>query len=229
MKTPSAVPAHIAIIMDGNGRWASKRLLPRTAGHAAGLKRFAEITGICSDLGVRYLTVYAFSTENINRSAEEVSALLSLASGAIDTYCGKLEEKNIRVKMIGDLSMVGEELAQKIRSAESRLAHCTGMTLCIAFCYGGRHELAQAANRAFEAGETQFDDETLGKYLYTAGIPDPDLLIRTGGEKRISNFLLYQCAYSELYFCDTLWPDFDRSELEAAVGDFSKRKRRFGR
>ena len=229
MKTPSAVPAHIAIIMDGNGRWANKRLLPRTAGHAAGLKRFAEMTEICSDLGVKYLTVYAFSTENINRAAEEVSALLSLASKAIDTYCGKLEEKNIRGVVIGDLSMVSPELAQKIKAAEARLAHCTGMTLCIAFCYGGRHELAQAANRALEAGEKRFDDETLGKYLYTAGIPDPDLLIRTGGEKRVSNFLLYQCAYSELYFCDILWPDFDSAALEEALEDFSKRKRRFGR
>lgn len=229
MKDNQTLPAHIAVIMDGNGRWAGKRLLPRTAGHAAGLKRFAEIAEICSDIGVKYLTVYAFSTENINRSADEVSGLFSLAYKAIDTYIEKLLKKNIRAKVIGDVSMIGDSLLQKIRAAEQKLNDCTGMTLCIAFCYGGRHELAQAANAALAAGEREFDDGTLGRYLYTAGVPDPDLLIRTGGEKRLSNFLLYQCAYSELYFCDTLWPDFDRSELMAAIEDYSKRKRRFGR
>ncbi len=229
MKDNQTLPAHIAVIMDGNGRWAGKRLLPRTAGHAAGLKRFAEIAEICSDIGVKYLTVYAFSTENINRSAAEVSGLFSLAYKAIDTYIEKLLKKNIRAKVIGDVSMIGDSLLQKIRAAEQKLKDCTGMTLCIAFCYGGRHELAQAANAALAAGEREFDDGTLGRYLYTAGVPDPDLLIRTGGEKRLSNFLLYQCAYSELYFCDTLWPDFDRSELMAAIEDYSKRKRRFGR
>ena len=229
MNEQNALPAHIAVIMDGNGRWASRRLLPRTAGHAAGLKRFAEITELCADMGVKYFTVYAFSTENINRSAEEVNGLFSLASKAIDTYVEKLMRKNIRAKVIGDLSMVDTSLAERIRRAEERLSACTGMTLCIAFCYGGRHELARAVNSALAAGEREFDDGTLGRYLYTAGIPDPDLLIRTGGEKRLSNFLLYQCAYSELYFCDTLWPDFDRTALEAALEEYSKRKRKFGR
>ncbi|MBO7400560.1 MAG: di-trans,poly-cis-decaprenylcistransferase, partial [Clostridia bacterium] len=151
MKDNQTLPAHIAVIMDGNGRWAGKRLLPRTAGHAAGLKRFAEIAEICSDIGVKYLTVYAFSTENINRSAEEVSGLFSLAYKAIDTYIEKLLKKNIRAKVIGDVSMIGDSLLQKIRAAEQKLKDCTGMTLCIAFCYGGRHELAQAANAALAA------------------------------------------------------------------------------
>lgn len=229
MKENAILPSHVAIIMDGNGRWANKRLLPRTAGHAAGLKRCADITAYCSDLGIKYLTVYAFSTENLKRDADEVSALFSLVSGAIDTYCERLRAKNIRGVVIGDLSMAGAEVAARIRRAEERLADCTGMTLCIAFCYGGRHEIAQAVNKAIAAGVTVFSDDTLEKYLYTAGMPDPDLLIRTGGEKRISNFLLYQTSYTELYFCDTLWPDFDKQELDAALNDYSKRKRKFGR
>jgi len=229
MKDASSLPAHVAVIMDGNGRWATKRMLPRSAGHAAGLKRFAALAGVCSDMDIKYLTVYAFSTENINRGAEEVSALFSLASGAIDTYCSKLLADNIRARVIGDLSMIDPALERKIRAAEEKLSGCTGMTLSIAFCYGGRHELAQAANRALADGVAEFTDSTLGEYLYTAGAPDPDLLIRTGGEKRISNFLLYQCAYSELYFCDTLWPDFDKAEFEKALAEYATRKRRFGR
>lgn len=222
-------PSHIAVIMDGNGRWASKRLLPRTAGHVAGFNVFVDLVTDCDDMGVKYLTVYAFSTENITRDAEEVSSLFSLASKAIDKYEAKLMQRNIRGVVLGDITLAGEKLQQKINSAVEHLSKNTGMTLCIAFCYGGRKEIIDAINKAISDGNTVFDEKMLEKYLYTANIPDPDLIIRTSGEKRISNFLLWQSAYSEYYFTDVLWPDFDKKELEKAISDYSQRKRRFGR
>jgi undecaprenyl diphosphate synthase len=223
------IPRHIAVIMDGNGRWAKKRLLPRTAGHIAGFNRFAELVENCNDLGVGYLTVYAFSTENASRDKDEVSALFSLAAKAITVYESKLMAHNIRGVVIGDIDMAGKELAAMIRGCEERLSGNTGMTICIAFCYGGRKEIISAINKAIANGETELTDESFSRYLYTSGIPDPDLIIRTSGEKRLSNFLLYQSAYSELYFTDVLWPDFDKTELEKAIDDYSGRKRRYGK
>lgn len=223
------IPNHIAVIMDGNGRWAKKRLLPRTAGHLAGFERFVQLVENCYDLGVKYLTVYAFSTENTKRDKKEVSALFSLAARAITRYESKLMEKNIKGVVIGDIDMAGEKLAAAIRQSIQNLSGNTGMTLCIAFCYGGRREIINAVNKAIQSGETEITEETFSKYLYTSDIPDPDLIIRTSGEKRLSNFLLYQSAYSELYFTDALWPDFDKAELEKAISDYSGRKRRYGR
>jgi undecaprenyl diphosphate synthase len=223
------IPNHIAVIMDGNGRWAKKRLLPRTAGHLAGFERFVQLVENCHDLGVKYLTVYAFSTENTKRDKKEVSALFSLAARAITRYESKLMEKNIKGVVIGDIDMAGEKLAAAIRQSIQNLSGNTGMTLCIAFCYGGRREIINAVNKAIQSGETEITEETFSKYLYTSDIPDPDLIIRTSGEKRLSNFLLYQSAYSELYFTDALWPDFDKAELEKAISDYSGRKRRYGR
>lgn len=223
------IPNHIAVIMDGNGRWAKKRFLPRTAGHLAGFERFVQLVENCHDLGVKYLTVYAFSTENTKRDKKEVSALFSLAARAITRYESKLMEKNIKGVVIGDIDMAGEKLAAAIRQSIQNLSGNTGMTLCIAFCYGGRREIINAVNKAIQSGETEITEETFSKYLYTSDIPDPDLIIRTSGEKRLSNFLLYQSAYSELYFTDALWPDFDKAELEKAISDYSGRKRRYGR
>ena len=223
------IPNHIAVIMDGNGRWAKKRLLPRTAGHLAGFERFVQLVESCHDLGVKYLTVYAFSTENTKRDKKEVSALFSLAARAITRYESKLMEKNIKGVVIGDIDMAGEKLDAAIRQSIQNLSGNTGMTLCIAFCYGGRREIINAVNKAIQSGETEITEETFSKYLYTSDIPDPDLIIRTSGEKRLSNFLLYQSAYSELYFTDALWPDFDKAELEKAISDYSGRKRRYGR
>ncbi|MGI6716455.1 MAG: polyprenyl diphosphate synthase [Eubacteriales bacterium] len=222
------IPGHIAVIMDGNGRWAKKRHLPRTAGHIAGFERFADLVANCRELGVKYLTVYAFSTENAKRDPEEVSALFSLAAKAITMYESKLMKNNIRGVVLGDIDMAGEKLATEIRGCVSRLSQNTGMTLCIAFCYGGRKEIINAVNKAIQSGETEITEDTFKKYLYTSDIPDPDLIIRTSGEKRLSNFLLFQSAYSELYFTDTLWPDFDKAELEKAIADYSGRKRRYG-
>jgi undecaprenyl diphosphate synthase len=222
------IPGHIAVIMDGNGRWAKKRHLPRTAGHIAGFERFADLVANCRELGVKYLTVYAFSTENAKRDPEEVSALFSLAAKAITMYESKLMKNNIRGVVLGDIDMAGEKLATEIRGCVSRLSQNTGMTLCIAFCYGGRKEIINAVNKAIQSGETVITEDTFKKYLYTSDIPDPDLIIRTSGEKRLSNFLLFQSAYSELYFTDTLWPDFDKAELEKAIADYSGRKRRYG-
>ncbi|MDD4124836.1 MAG: polyprenyl diphosphate synthase [Eubacteriales bacterium] len=223
------IPNHIAVIMDGNGRWAKSRLLPRTAGHLAGFDKFVDLVKSCDDLGIKYLTVYAFSTENASRGSDEVSALFSLAAKAVGGYESKLMARNIRGVVVGDIDMAGEKLAETIRGCEERLASNTGMTLCIAFCYGGRKEIISAINKAIKNGEAELTEEAFSRYLYTAGIPDPDLIIRTSGEIRLSNFLLYQSAYSELYFTDVLWPDFDKAQLEKAIDDYSGRKRRYGR
>lgn len=222
------VPEHIAVIMDGNGRWARARLLPRFAGHAAGLKRLAELVENCNEKGVKYLTVFAFSTENARREKEEVSALFSLAAKAIADYEAKLMARNIRGRVIGDIAMAGKNLAGLILESQKRLSQNTGMVLCIAFCYGGRREIADAVNKAIQSGVKSVTPQTFARYLYDPEMPDPDLIIRTSGEKRLSNFLLFQSAYSELYFTDTLWPDFDKAELQKALLDYSARKRRFG-
>lgn len=223
------VPRHIAIIMDGNGRWAKKRMLPRTAGHKVGLDTFVDTVDSCSDLGIEYLTVYAFSAENWNRDPAEVSALMELMSRGIVKYEPEMVRKNIRLKLLGDLDRFEEKYREALVSVEERLSGNSGMVLCICLSYGGRQELVHAFNRLAAQGKTEITEADIEQNLYSAGVPDPDLIIRTSGEYRISNFLLWQSAYSEYYFTDIYWPDFDKAELLKAIESYSKRKRRFGR
>ena len=229
------LPAHIAIIMDGNGRWAEARGLPRTAGHRAGADAVRTVVRECRRLGVPHLTLYAFSSENWNRPRTEISALFGLLLEFLGAEVPTMEERGIRLRVLGDVD--GLPLAQRtaLRHAMNRTDHCADMTLNQALNYGGRAELARAARRLAaeaRAGELAPEDvteEALAARLYTAGQPDPDLLIRTSGELRLSNFLLYQCAYSELYFTPVLWPDFGAAELAAALEDYAGRSRRFGK
>ncbi len=223
------IPQHIAIIMDGNGRWAKKRLLPRTAGHKVGLDTFVNTVDSCSDLGVKYLTVYAFSSENWNREASEVSALMELMSKGIVKYEPEMVRKNIRLKLMGDLSRFEDKYRNALVGVEERLKNNTGMTLCICLSYGGRQEIVHAVNQLIKEGKTEVTAEDISNNLYSAGVPDPDLIVRTSGEYRISNFLLWQSAYAEYYFTDVFWPDFDKNELMKAIESFSKRERRYGR
>ena len=221
------LPRHIAIIMDGNGRWAKQRSLPRTAGHKAGAEVFRDIATYCKELGVAYLTVYAFSTENWKRPAEEVSAIMGLLKQYLLEAVDTMERDNIRLKFFGDLSAIAPELQKLAEETREISGHCDGFQANICLNYGGRAEILRAARRCAEAGE-DWTEENFGKYLYSAGIPDPELIIRPSGELRLSNFLLWQCAYSEFYFCDTLWPDFTRAELDKAIIAYQKRDRRFG-
>ena len=230
----SMLPAHVGIIMDGNGRWAKKRLQPRTLGHRAGAQNFRTITRYASKLGIKYLTVYAFSTENWSRPAEEVGALLRLFKDYLEEALRDFMEENIRVRFIGDVSAFPQELRKLIAEVEEASAPKTGMVLNLAMNYGGRAEILRGA-RAFaadvRAGLCQPEDlteERFDRYLYTAGQPAPDLIIRPSGEQRVSNFLLWQCAYAELYFTDVLWPDFTREELHRAIAAYQSRDRRFG-
>ncbi len=223
------LPRHIAIIMDGNGRWAKKRLLPRTAGHKVGLDAFVNTVDNCCAMGIEYLTVYAFSAENWNRSEEEVSALMELMSKGITKYEPEMNRLNIKLKLVGDIDRFAEKYRNALRGVESRLEKNDGMTLCICLSYGGRQELVYAVNKLIKEGKSEITDKDISNCLYTQGVPDPDLIIRTSGEHRISNFLLWQSAYSEYYFTDVLWPDFDKNELLKAIDSYSKRERRFGR
>ena len=225
----SRLPRHIAIIMDGNGRWAKKRLLPRTAGHKVGLDTFVNTVDACSDLGIECLTVYAFSTENWNREQTEVEALMKLMSSGIKKYEPEMKRKNIRLKLVGDIDRFENQYRDALRGVESRLAENTGMLLCICLSYGGRQELVYAVNNLLQQGKTQITAEDISANLYTAGVPDPDLVVRTSGEYRISNFLLWQSAYAEYYFTDVYWPDFDKNELQKALDSYAQRERRFGR
>ena len=222
----SPPPRHIAIIMDGNGRWAKQRGLPRTAGHAAGAEAFRRIANYCRTLGVEYLTVYAFSTENWKRSAEEVAGIMKLLRRYLEEALRDMEKNRVKFRFFGDLTRLSPELQALCHDAESR---SEDYDVQVNFClnYGGRAEILRAARRCAEAGE-DWTEENFGKYLYSAGIPDPELIIRPSGELRLSNFLLWQCAYSEFYFCDTLWPDFTRAELDKAIIAYQKRDRRFG-
>ncbi|MBQ9847535.1 MAG: di-trans,poly-cis-decaprenylcistransferase [Clostridia bacterium] len=215
--------------MDGNGRWAKKRLLPRTAGHKVGLDTFVDTVDSCSDMGIEYLTVYAFSAENWNRDPLEVSALMELMSRGIVKYEPEMVRKNIRLKLLGDLDRFEKKYRDALTSVEERLSNNSGMTLCICLSYGGRQELVNAFNRLASQGKTNITEADIEQNLYSAGVPDPDLVIRTSGEYRISNFLLWQSAYSEYYFTDVYWPDFDKAELLKAIESYSKRERRFGR
>ena len=230
----SRLPRHIAIIMDGNGRWAKQRGLPRTAGHKVGAEVFRKIATYCKDLGVEYLTVYAFSTENWKRPADEVSTIMGLLKQYMLEAIDSMERDQIRLKFFGDLSAIAPELQEMVERTNAISAQIDGFQANICLNYGGRDELLRAA-RAFAADCTEgkcrpeeLTEDAFGNYLFSAGIPDPELIIRPSGEVRLSNFLLWQCAYSEFYFCDTLWPDFDEKTLDAAIIDYQKRDRRFG-
>ena len=223
-------PRHIAIIMDGNGRWAKKRGLPRKAGHAVGAETFRRIATYCKNLGMEHLTVYAFSTENWKRSDEEVGAIMGLLENYLHESIEKMEKDQIRLKILGDttaLSPAIQGLIDKTDAIAARLPGCFQANVCLN--YGGRDEIVRAVNRftAEHPGEP-ITEATMAEYLDTAGIPDPDLIIRTGGEYRISNFLMWESAYSELYFTDVLWPDFSEKDIDEAVAEYRHRDRRFG-
>ena len=223
------LPQHLAIIMDGNGRWATNRALPRTAGHKAGSETFVKTVDACNRLGLKVLTVYAFSTENWGRAEDEVAGIMKIMHAYIVKYVPKLMEQNIRLRILGDMSYFDEESRRALMDSEKKLENNSGMTLCVALSYGGRNEIKQAVNALIAEGVKEVTVDMLSERMYTGGLPDPDLVIRTGGEKRISNFLLWQSAYAEYYFTDTLWPDFDEDCLKAAIAEFGKRKRRFGK
>jgi len=230
----SGLPRHVAVIMDGNGRWAQRRALPRHFGHRAGAKAVRATVEGCARRGIEALTIFAFSSENWQRPPEEVTRLMELFVESIDKEVDELHRNGIRVRFIGEVSRLREGLDAKIRAAEARTAGNTRMTLYIAVSYGGRWDIVEAARRLAQrvaAGTLApgaIDEDSFAAELQLAGAPEPDLFIRTGGEQRISNFLLWNLAYSELYFCDTLWPDFDDEALEAALRFYSSRQRRFG-
>ncbi len=229
----SGLPRHIAIILDGNGRWAKKRGMPRTAGHAAGAETFRQIATYCKNIGVEYLTVYAFSTENWKRPEGEVGTIMKLLDKYLHEAIATMERDKIKMKVLGDVSALSPELQEEIARTNEISSHYDGFQANICLNYGGRDEIVRAARRYAEdyaAGKAsgELTEDEFASYLYSSGIPDPDLLIRPGGEVRISNFLLWQCAYSEFYFTDVLWPDFTPDELEKAIAVFNARDRRFG-
>jgi undecaprenyl diphosphate synthase len=227
----AAVPRHIAIIMDGNGRWATKRYLPRVAGHAKGVETVRGIVEACALRGVRYLTLFAFSSENWRRPADEVSVLMRLFVTALDREVAKMHANDICLKVVGDLTRFDANLQQMIANAERKTAQNSRLTVTVCANYGGRWDIMQAVEKMVAAhpGATSFTEEQLAPHLSMAYAPEPDLFIRTGGEERISNFLLWQLAYTELYFTDTYWPDFDAAALDAAIESYQQRERRFGR
>jgi undecaprenyl diphosphate synthase len=225
------VPRHVAIIMDGNGRWATKRLLPRVAGHVKGVEAVRDCVEACVERGIEYLTLFAFSSENWRRPEEEVSLLMRLFVTALEREVSKMHANDIRLKVVGDLSRFDAKLREMIANAERRTANNTRLTLTVCANYGGRWDIMQATGKMVAAnpGATEFTEEQLAPHLCMAYAPEPDLFIRTGGEERISNFLLWQLAYSELYFTDTFWPDFSVQSLDAAISSYQCRERRFGR
>ncbi len=226
------IPNHIAVIMDGNGRWARKRFLPRIAGHKRGVETVRNLVKSCANLNVKYLTLFAFSSENWRRPSEEVSFLMGLFMEALKREVVKLHEHNIKFVMIGDRSRFDQALNDELTASEKLTEHNTGLVLTVAANYGGRWDMMQATNQMQLANPQlsgQFTETDLSPYLSMAYAPEPDLFIRTGGEQRISNFLLWQLAYTELYFTDTLWPDFNQSAFDLAIQSYQQRERRFGR
>jgi undecaprenyl diphosphate synthase len=225
------VPRHLAIIMDGNGRWATKRFLPRVAGHVKGVEAVRTVVEACAQRGIEYLTVFAFSSENWRRPEEEVSLLMKLFVTALEREVSKMHANNIRLKVVGDLSRFDGKLQDMIANAERKTANNTRLTVTVCANYGGRWDIMQAIGKmvAEHPGTTDFSEEQLAPYLSMAYAPEPDLFIRTGGEERISNFLLWQLAYTELYFTDTYWPDFNAERLDEAIASYQGRERRFGR
>jgi undecaprenyl diphosphate synthase len=227
MSAANAIPHHIAIVMDGNGRWATRRYLPRVAGHRQGVESLRRCVRACSDRGVRVLTVFAFSSENWNRPPEEVSGLMELLAMALGREVPQLKHDGVRIHIVGDRSALSEKMRLGLTQAEATTAQNTRLILNVCFNYGGRWDIAQAAAKLAAQGEA-ITEASLDRAMALAHVPDPDLLIRTGGERRISNFLLWQAAYSELYFSDRLWPDFDEIALDEAIADYGRRERRFG-
>jgi undecaprenyl diphosphate synthase len=223
-----SVPHHIAIVMDGNGRWATRRYLPRVAGHKKGVDALRQCVRLCGERGVKVLTVFAFSSENWNRPPEEVSGLMELLAMALAREVPHLKAEGVRIHFVGDRSALSDKVRAGLVQAEAATAGNTRLDFNVCFNYGGRWDIAQAAARLAERGEP-ITEESLDGAMALAHVADPDLLIRTGGEQRISNFLLWQAAYSELYFSDKLWPDFDEAALDEAIADFARRERRFGR
>jgi undecaprenyl diphosphate synthase len=221
------VPRHIAIVMDGNGRWASKRFMPRIAGHRQGVEALKKIVRACGDRGVAELTVFAFSSENWNRPADEVSGLMSLMLSALGKEVERLQIEGVRIRFIGARDALAPAIRAALEQAEQSTAEGQRMTLNICFNYGGRWDIVHAANLVLAQGQP-LTEQSLSSTLSLASSPDPDLIIRTGGEFRISNFLLWQAAYSELYFSPLLWPDFDEAALDAAILEYASRERRFG-
>jgi undecaprenyl diphosphate synthase len=224
------IPRHVAIIMDGNGRWAAQRGLPRLAGHDAGTENIRRITFKAGELGIRYLTLWAFSTENWRRPPEEVQGIMQILARAIEAETQELHRQGAQLRHIGDLGALDPELQQAVRDAIELTRSNDRLVLTLAFNYGGRQELIHAIQHLIADGmrPDQIDEALVDQYLYTAGTPDPDLVIRTSGEYRMSNFLLWQASFAELYFSPVLWPEFGPEELEAAVREFGKRERRFG-
>ena len=223
------LPTHIAIIMDGNGRWAKKRSLPRTAGHAAGSKNFKDIARYCNKIGLKYLTVYAFSTENWKRPKEEVDNIMKIFKDYLED-AKNFKDENIMVRFIGDRSVLDPDIIRLMKEAEDASADATGLKLNIAINYGGRDEIVHEVKDIVKSGISADDitEQTISEHLYTAGQPDPDFIIRPSGEYRLSNYLIWQSAYAEYWFSDILWPDFKPKDLDRAIDDFNKRNRRFG-
>jgi undecaprenyl diphosphate synthase len=230
MEETANLPVHIAFILDGNGRWAAKRDLPRLVGHRAGIENIHPVLEHLQELGVRFVTLYVFSTENWNRPAEEVNGLFSLLEKIIPGEARELHKHGVKIRHIGSIEGISRGLLQSITGAILLTAGNTGMTLNFAFNYGGRAEILEAVRKLVAAGEPvdSLNEKTFDKYLYTAGVPDVDLVIRTGGEIRTSNFLIWQSAYAEYYFTPVLWPDFNAEELDKALEAYRGRKRRFG-
>ncbi|MGD0959825.1 MAG: isoprenyl transferase [Methylomonas sp.] len=234
IETEEAEPRHIAIIMDGNGRWAQQRLMPRIMGHYAGVKAVRKIVEYCARKNIEVLSLFAFSSENWRRPKDEVSLLLELFMTTLQKEVDSLHKNNIRLKIIGDRSAFPEKLQEKIRLGETQTQNNSGLTLVVAANYGGRWDVAQAVAKivaAIKSGEITdqaITEQLINDHLVTAGLPEPDLFIRSGGEERVSNFLLWQLAYTEFYFTDRLWPDFDQTQLDNAIKSFKSRQRRFG-
>lgn len=223
-------PRHVAIVMDGNGRWAKKRFMPRVFGHKQGVDALVRIINACLDRRIEVLTVFAFSSENWKRPQDEVSGLMGLVMSAVSRYLAKIAKDGVRIRIVGDRTAVAENVREAWRQAEESTAQNSRLTVNVAFNYGGRWDIVQAAQRAIADGlpAHALDEAALNRYMALSHSPDPDLFIRTGGELRISNFLLWQIAYAELYFTDCLWPDFDEQQLDAALASYAQRDRRFG-
>jgi undecaprenyl diphosphate synthase len=226
--THQRIPHHVAIVMDGNGRWATRRFMPRVAGHKKGMDALRACVRHCGERGVKVLTVFAFSSENWSRPAEEVSALMELLAVALAREIPQLKAEGVRVHFVGERAALSEKVRQGLQQAEAATASNSRLVFNVCFNYGGRWDIAQAAAKLAQNGE-EITEMNLVSAMALAHVPDPDLIIRTGGEQRISNFLLWQAAYSELYFSDKLWPDFDEAALDAALADYASRERRFGK
>lgn len=227
IKEEKQIPKHIAFIMDGNGRWAKKRMLPREQGHIVGAKKFREIVQHCSDVGVEVVTVYAFSTENWKRPKKEVDALMQLFRDHMRETLQDFEKRNVRVLFIGNRDVFDDEMKKTMDKIEKLTSH-RHKTLCIAINYGGKSEIVDAVNKLISKGKTAITEEDITKEIYSGAVPPPDMIVRTGGEMRLSNFLLWQSAYSELFFTDTLWPDLKNEEVDSMIEAYCQRNRRYG-